>query len=481
MGSAAQDWKRAAEIALRAGAQAEAIDAYRNHLAHQDDDGDAWFNLAYLLRTQRHFPESVEAYRQALTRNIARPEEAKLNLAVILSEHCGAEAAALAELRSAVALNPRFVAGWLNLGNLLEDLGQPAEADGAYAGALEADPACGRAYARRAMIALHRGDAAPAAAELERVLREHRVVRTDDQAEVLFALGHALDAAGDYDRAFAAIDRANRLRGQRIRYDRRAAERQIDATIAGGSSCLNDPPVDGIDPLFICGMFRSGSTLAEVLVARAFGLHAGGELEAVPAIAAQLGLPDRSGLDTLDREALLLARAAYGREARQSHGTAAGIIDKRCDNFLHIGLIKAMLPGAPIIHTRRDRRDTLLSLYFGNFDDSMAYTFDLSAAAHWWKHYARLMDHWSDRYGDSILAVDYERLVSDPAAMLAEVGEFLGRTPADKTETGVLAPDRAIKTLSSWQVRQPLHDRSIGRWRNYRKYLSTQIDLGSGD
>lgn len=474
----AQDWKRRAEQALRAGAAADGIAAYLAYLELEPDDGDSWFNLAYLLRGQRRFAESAAAYREALARGIVRPEEARLNLAVILSEHCGDERGAQAELRTAVTENPQFVPAWLNLGTLLEDLGDPAGAEAAYQAALAIDPACGRAHGRRAMIAMHRGEAGAAAAGLEQLLREHRVIRPDDQAEVLFALGHTLDAIGDFDRAFAAIDRANRLRGQIVRYDATAAQRRIDAIIAGGTAQLLDPPADQIEPLFICGMFRSGSTLAEVLIARQFGLCAGGELETIPALAQRLGLTRGRTLTELDRDTLLDARATYGAEARQAHRTARGIIDKRCDNFLNIGLIRAMLPDAPIIHTRRDPRDTVLSLYFGNFDESMTYTFSLTGAVHWWKQYRRLMDHWEGVYGDSILNLDYEELASAPAAALERVGQYLGRTTAAVPETDGAIGDRAIKTLSSWQVRQPVHDRSIGRWRNYRKYLAPVMDLG---
>jgi tetratricopeptide (TPR) repeat protein len=477
----AQEWKRRAENALRARANGEAIDAYRQYLQLQPDDGDAWFNLAFVLRGQRHFADSAAAYREALARDIVRPEEARLNLAVILSEHCGDELGAEAELQAAVAANPQFVPGWLNLGNLREDLGDPEGADEAYAAALEVDPACGRAHGRRAMIAMHQGDPDEAAARLEQVLREHRVVRAEDQAEVLFAFGHVLDAVGNYELAFAAIDRANRLRGQHLRYDSAAAERRIDTIIAGGSTRLAPIPADGIDPLFICGMFRSGSTLAEVLIARQFGLIAGGELEAVPALADQLGLTRGKQLAALDQGSLLAARNTYGAEARQSHRVSDGIIDKRCDNFLHIGLIKAMLPEARIIHTRRDWRDTLVSLYFGNFDNSMAYTFSLPGAAHWWRQYRRLMDHWEALYGADILSLDYELLATSPQTGLDQVGQFLGRQPAGPQQANAPARNRTVKTLSAWQVRQPVNDRSIGRWRNYRKYLAPVIDLGEAE
>lgn len=470
MSQTALEWKHRAEGALRTGRRDEAVAAYREYLALEPGDADAWFNLGYVLRAARRFEPAVEAYRTALANGVARPEEVHLNLAVILSEHCGRDAEARAELAAATRANPAFLPAWLNLGNLLEDLGDDAGASDAYQSALAVDPACGRAHGRLGLIGLHRGDAAGVAARLEGLLRERVVVRAEDQAEVLFALGHALDALGDFDRAFAAIDQANRLRTPRVRYDARAAERLIDATMAADAARLDPVPADGLAPIFICGLFRSGSTLAEVLLERRFGLRAGGELEAIPAIAAELGLPLRQDLGLLDQPTLVAQRAAYGTELARLHGTAGQVIDKRCDNFLQIGLIRALFPDAPIIHTRRDPRDTLVSLLFGNFDDSMAYTFSPDAAAHWIRQYQRLMAHWRDRFGETIFDLDYEAVVSDAEPVMTALGSYLGISPV--TARQVEAPvERAVRTLSSWQVRQPLHRRSAGRWQNYRKFL----------
>ncbi len=470
MSQTALDWKHRAEAALRAGRRDEAAVAFREYLALEPGDADGWFNLGYVLRAARRFEPAAEAYRTALAAGVARPEEVHLNLAVVLSEHCGRETEARAELAAATRANPAFLPAWLNLGNLLEDLGDDAGASEAYRAALAVDPACGRAHGRLGLIELHRGDAAAAAARLESLLRERTVVRAEDQAEVLFALGHALDAVGDFERAFAAIDQANRLRAPRVRYDPRAAERLIDATMAAGTARLDAAPPDGLEPVFICGLFRSGSTLAEVLLERRFGFTAGGELEAIPAIAADLGLPLQQDLGLLDQSTLATQRAVYGSELTRLHGTAGRVIDKRCDNFLHIGLIRALFPDAPIIHTRRDPRDTLVSLYFGNFDDSMAYTFNPDAAAHWIRQYHRLMAHWRGRFGEAIFDLDYEAVVSDAEPVMTALGSYLGISPVTAGQSP--APvERAVRTLSSWQVRQPLHRRSAGRWQNYRKFL----------
>lgn len=468
MTDSALEFRRQAEAALRSGRNDEAVVAYRDYLRLVPDDADAWFNLGYLLRAGRRFDSAVAAYRQAIALGVDRPEEARLNLAVILSDHCNDGAGAAAELEQAVATNSLFLPAWLNLGNLREDLGDARGAADAYRQALAVDPGCGRAHGRLAMIDCHQGGAADAAEMLERLLREHIVTRPHDQAEVFYALGHALDGCGRFDRAFHAIDRANRLRGNAVQYDRVATERMVDAIIAGGSNQLRSPQSDSLEPVFVCGLFRSGSTLAELLIERRFGLAAGGELETLPALALQLGLPQRRSLGDLSQAELQSGRDHYASDVGRIHPEGGGLIDKRCDNFLQIGLIKAILPNARIIHTRRDLRDTVLSLWFGNFDDSMAYTFSLEASAHWVGQYRRLMRHWENLFGGDIFALDYERLVGEPEVVIGELGQFLGQPVLPDQQ---VQPARAVKTLSSWQVRQPLHQRSVQRWLNYSRQL----------
>lgn len=463
--------RQLAEAAVRDGRIDEAIEHYQQHLADHPDDADSWFNLGYFCRARRRFEAAIAAYRAALAAGVARPEEVHLNLAVILSEHRDDWRGAESELERAMALNPGFVPGWLNLGNLREDLGLLDAAESAYREVLRHDPGNGRALGRIAMISLQQGEAQSAAQALEPLLAPGRLPHPDDRAEVLFALGHARDAAGEHARAFQAIAAANLLRKRAHPYDPRSAEALVDAII-------DDPPrsdqrlePSGSAPVFICGMFRSGSTLAEVQLQRRFGVVPCGELETLPALVRDLGQPFRNPVSSLGADQLAGLRAAYLAEISAIHGSPSRLSDKRCDNFLNIGLIKALFPDALIVHTRRDPRDTLLSLFFGNFDPSQSYTTDLAAAAHWLGQYQRVMAHWHARFPGQIFDLDYEALVSDPAAALEPLGALLG--PGNPDAAGV--EQRAIRTLSSWQVRQPVHGRSVGRWRNYAAELEPAI------
>ena len=464
-----QDMLREASRLRSEGRVEEAIAAYRKLLAAKPDLADSWYNLGWLEKRARRFEEALEAYGRALKLGVAQPEEVHLNRAVIYSDHLHRPEDAERELRAALKRNAAFVPALLNLGNLLEDRGDRDGARTAYAQALGADPDCHLALARLAGLS-H-------AAELDEALASRlrsalgRDVAPADRADLGFALASLLDAAGHYDEAFevaAAANRASReAAGPEARYDRAAAEARIDQLIRAF-----DRPAQGTTseaPVFICGLFRSGSTLIEQILGAHSRILALGELDLLPALAAGIAdYPD--AVASADPATVKQWRRTYlvGLPVKPRSGQS--VTDKRPDNFLHIGLAKTIFPNAKIVHTRREPLDNLLSLYFLHLDPGMTYALDLEDAAHWHGQYWRLMAHWAALYPDDIFAVDYDLLVRDPASVIAPLLGFLGLEPED----GLLDFHRSaapVKTASVWQVRQPLHPRSSGRWRNYRKQL----------
>lgn len=466
------DLRRRAIQALRDGRGDAAIAAYRTLLASDPGVPEDWYNLGYLLRCARDFDAALDAYDRAVVAGIDRPEEVRLNRAVILSEHCGRPEAAEAELRLALAAAPDLLPGWLNLGNLYEDRGAADEARAAYRRALAVDAANGRAWARLAMIDVHQGRAAAAVDQLRHLLARPGLPLVA-AAEIGFALGAALDALEDYDAAFAAFTVANRTAARasdpRLRYDRAAQERLTDDLIAATPGEARALPEAAAAPIFICGMFRSGSTLAEQMLGRHPLVHAAGELEIIPALAHAIPGYPRT-LPSLDRQRLSALRDRYRAEVRQPAGTLR-LTDKRPDNILHVGLIKQMFPDARIVHTVRQPLDTILSIWFLYFDDHIRYGHDLGDAAHYYRQCRRLMDHWQRSYPGDIHALRYEALVTDPEPTMRALTDFVGLT----WDPAVLAAERGravVRTASVWQVRQPLHQRSVDRWRHYAKPLA---------
>ena len=463
------DAMRAAVAALGRGDLAGAEQGFAAATRADPAHGDAWFNLGWVQRARRRFVPALESYATALAVGVAGSEEAHVNRAAILADHLYRPVEAKAEFLSALKRHPDYSPALLGLAQLHEDEGEIEAAREAYDRLLRRDAANGRALARRAVLDLPIIGGAAAAAHLGALLAAAR--QPEDRAELLFALATAQDAAGRYADAFATQSQANGL-AQRLspaQYDPAAFAASVDRQIAAFAAPLALAPQRPVSPIFICGLFRSGSTLAEQILARHPAIVAAGEMEAIPAIASDIAAYPEAvgGLDADTREALA---DRYRAEAALAAPGPGRRTDKRCDNFLHLGLVATLFPDAAIVHTRRHPLDNLLSTLFLRFGDGVAYGHRWQDAVHHAVQQERLMVHWKRVIGEAIHDLDYDALVRAPRETLASLLGFLGLPWDDRLLSGGV--ERAVRTASSWQVRQPLHARSSGRWQHYADQLS---------
>jgi tetratricopeptide (TPR) repeat protein len=389
-----------------------------------------------------------------------------------LSDHLVRLDQAEAELKEALKIRPDYLPALLNLGNLYEDLGRREPAANVYRRALEIAPGNALALSRLAGVVK---PASPAGAELAQ--RIQQLVESGgpaaDRADLGFSLGRLLDGRSKYQSAFAAYEAANRASRESAGpafpgYDRAATESFFERLKAAFASPA--PQNGGSEaPVFIVGMFRSGSTLVEQILASHSRVVAGGELDLVPALTGRIpGYPE--SVADADESTITAWRRFYLDGARQFAREGALVTDKRPDNFLHIGLIKTLFPRAKIIHTRRNRLDNLLSLYFLQLGPAMPYALDLRDSAHWYELYEALMMHWKTLYPEDIFDLDYDELVHRPRPVTKTLLDRLGLDWEDAVLQFHKRPG-PVKTASVWQVREALHARSSGRWRNYEAQL----------
>jgi tetratricopeptide (TPR) repeat protein len=459
----------------------EAIAAYERVLERWPTLATSWFNLAVLQRTARQFGAALESYQKALDLGVAEPEEVHLNRSVIYTDYLRQDACAERELQRALALNPGYGPALLNLANLYEDLGRRAEASALYERLLALDPNCLEALARYANLqALPVADE-PLVSQLRAALARPSASAAE-RASLGFALGRLLDGSGDYPAAFAAYAAANRdsrasAARQPLRYEQRRHEELIERLL---QSKRNEPQevasiASGPAPIFICGMFRSGSTLTEQLVASHPGVAAGGEIDFLPRHVAGELAPFPESLASISSERIAELRKRYLAELAEHFPGAAYVTDKRPDNFLYIGLIKTLFPAAKIIETARDPLDNCLSIYFLHLGHAMSYALDLMDIGHYFREYQRLMAHWRRLYGPDIFEFNYDAFVRAPKPCAARLFGFLG-LEWDDQYLAFPASARAVKTASVWQVREPLYNRSSGRARHYERELAPLRD-----
>jgi len=461
----------------RAGRLSEASDAYRKLLALRPNLANCWYNLGVVERRLGRFDTALAAYQRALEWGAPQPEGVHLNRAVIFSDVLRQPDTAERELKAALTLNPDYIPALFNFANLHEDRGERNAAQALYEKILILDPKTYEALARLANVSKVGSAEDPIIARLRAALTAPSASPAD-RASLGFALGRALDAAGAFDEAFSAYEAANRTSAASgpgsAGYERRRQQALIDEILTAfpgpGPSGAALSPDAREAPIFILGMFRSGSTLVEQVLAAHPDVTAGGELEILPGLVRQELAPFPATIAGLSPERVQALSRQYLGALAARFPQARVLTDKQPENFLHVGLIKRLIPRAKIVHTVRNPLDNCLSVYFLHLDHTMSYAHDLLDIGHYYREYRRLMAHWNALYGADILDFDYDAFVREPRPALERLLAFCGLA-WDERCLAFHEAAAPVRTASVWQVREPLYARSSGRWRNYRRQL----------
>lgn len=452
----------AAFLHQRAWPLGAATSAYRAYLESRPRDANAAFNLAFYLGKDGEYEEAVLIYEMALELGVAAPEEAHVNIANLCMDALYDNERAQRHLERALELNPRYKGAWYNLGNLHERLGDRGRAESCFGKCLELEPGDSAALARLGEVHRFESSDDPLLARLR------AAAPASQNSSLHFALGRAYERLADYDSAWSQFSRANRLdRRYLVPYDPGRVERQFrDIMTTCDAEWLARFAGVSHAPIFLCGMFRTGSTLLEQMLGAHPAITAGGEQEYFARLVSRNLVDYPGGLERLEPSTAEAWRADHRVHHDRLAVASTRLTDKRPDNFLFVGLIKAILPGAKFVVTERDWRDVAVSIFGNRLGGAQNYATRLHDIRHYLQQHRRLVDHWESVLGADVLRLGYERLVSDPRETLGNLLEFLGLEWDDRC----LAFQRqktAVATASAWQVREPLYASSVGRWRNY--------------
>lgn len=319
--------------------------------------------------------------------------------------------------------------------------------------------------------------------QLDYVRRQLRDVErgSEDHAALEFAQFEILEDLGRYDEAFAALRRGNVIMYARSRHDIARDEKLFDALIAAtpaDSLRAGATELPGPRPIFVVGLPRSGTTLLDRILDNHSRVISTGERNDFPR---QLRwVADRHGHELLD-EGLIgqfgdINCAELGRRyLAQTQWRAQGrpyYIDKLPPNYLLVGLIHRALPDAPILHMVREPMDACFSNFKAMFGDTHAYSYSLDALAARYRQYRRLMQHWHAALPGRVHDVNYRDLVADPDPVIRRILEYC-RLPYEPGCAEFKRNKTAVDTLSSAQVREPIHRRSLGEWMRYATQLES--------
>jgi tetratricopeptide (TPR) repeat protein len=468
-----------AMLLFEAGESEAAAAAARRATELEPDLAEAHLHLGRALLALRHLPDAEAALRRATA---LAPDQPLAHSALGRTlQQRGKSDAAIVSHRRSLELEPRAASGWSGLGQALRALGRFDEAVTSFLRAIELDPLAGEAH-RDLAICRKAVGGEPQLAEMAKLLADPDTPARQ-RVSAGFGLGKALDDLGRYDEAFARYSEANSLcrieahkRGKRFTIEALRAE--VDAQIKAftpellqrtrGFGTASDLPV------FVVGLYRSGTTLAEQILASHPQVFGAGEIFDIRRLAEGLA-PHPRQAELLTEAEVRNAAAAHLAGLRDRGGAALRVVDKFPDNLFSLGLIAMLFPGARVIICRRDARDNVLSCFFQNFSDGAGFATDLVDCGRRYLETERMAAHWRQVLPIRMLELQYETLVGDLEGQARRMIDFLG-LDWDPACLRFFETERTVNTSSVWQVRQPIYGSSVGRWRNYERHLQPLID-----
>jgi tetratricopeptide (TPR) repeat protein len=320
----------------------------------------------------------------------------------------------------------------------------------------------------------------PTALALTEQLLAANSLSVNERAGLHFTAADLLDSLQQYDQAFAHADAGNRI--SRPRYDpashQRTFDKFVDYFTAEQLGRLARSEETTGKPVLIVGMPRSGTSLIEQILASHPDIHGAGELDFMEhifhgtlAMLSAKAADYPQCLDRLTTEQATGMAQIYLQPLTALGPSAIRITDKLPLNFLHLGLIQILLPGARIIHCRRDAMDTCLSCHMHSFASGNDFKFDLTHLGLFHRQYQRLMVHWTSSLDLPMLQMNYEDIVTDPEGQTRRMLDFLD-LPFDPACLDFHRTQRPVLTSSIQQVRQPLYGSAVHRWKHYEKHLA---------
>jgi len=472
-----------AEVAARLGRLADAENLLARCLELAPGFTAARQNYALVLHRQNKTTEALAEIERLLAADPRNPSSRNLKAAAL--NRIGEYEQSLALYAEMLAEYPKQARMWMSYGHALKTAGQQAASVEAYRRTIELEPGFGEAYWSLANLKTFRFTGDEMTGMRAQLARED--LSNEDRYHFHFALGKAMEDARDFAASFEHYAQGNRLRRSAIHYDAdRTAAIVRQSRELFTAQFFNDRSGAGAthpDPIFIVGLPRAGSTLVEQILASHSRVEGTMELPDVAAIVRHLAQPREGGepgrypgpVASLDRDALRSLGERYIARTRiQRKRGAPFFIDKMPNNWAYVGLIALILPNAKIIDARRHPLSCCFSGFKQHFARGQHFSYDLEDLGRYYRDYVTLMTHFDAVLPGRVHRVIYERMVEDTEAEVRRLLEYCG-LPFEESCLRFYENERAVRTASSEQVRQPIFRDAVEQWRNYATWLGPLV------
>ncbi len=425
----------------------DAINTYRHAIQINNRYAEAYSNMALSYMARNDYDTAMDAYKTAL--NI-EPDNIEIQCNIIL---------------------------------LLERKGDFEQAIENITPLVESDP--GNIYIAKAFGELSRKLKKQSyAIQNINIATKNKAIGAIAKSELYFLAGKLSDDIGNYDDAFNYYKLANDL--QPYNFDREQANRSFNLITnlytRDEIEKLKNTTDNNHNPIFIIGMPRSGTTLVESIISSHPDVYGAGELHYMNEIAAdivknyQTDTKEQQLSEILRSDNVIAHAKSYLHLSAKLSSGVNFVTDKMPHNFQHVGLIKALFPEAKIIHCERNPIDICLSIYFNNFNTAHTYATDLDELAEYYlTFYKKIMQHWDDNFKDAYLSINYEDIVANQEEVSRKIIDYCGLDWSDKC-LQFYKSKRNISTFSYDQVRKPIYNKSVNRWKNYESHIESIIN-----
>lgn len=436
----------------------------------------AWDNLAKLYRIQNKLSKSIPAFKNLIKLD-PNNFEALVSLGTVyikLSKYKDG----IDLYKKALVINPENARVHLSMGHALKTLGNRKECERAYQNAIKHYSLSGEAYWSLANLKTYQFDSNEIIA-MENAIKNN--MHQDELIQIYFALGKAYETNKNYKKSFKNYQKGNWEQRKKINYNAEEYKKYTDEIIQFFSSNKDLLKINkgylSKEPIFILGLPRSGSTLIEQILSSHSLIEGTQELPNIMGISREIKSMDidkkyPSNIKILNDDDFFNYGLKYINETKWTRSDKPYFIDKMPNNYIHIGLIKLILPNAKIIDARRNPMDACFSCFKQYFARGQHFTYDLDDIARYYKDYERLMDFWKSIFPDSIYTIKYEDVINDPDNGVHSLLNYLELDFEDSC-LNFYKSKRPVKTASSEQVRQPIYKSGLDYWLNYENDLLT--------
>ena len=445
----------------------------------------AWFDLGSLLSLRDKRMEAIAAYQKVVQLD---PDNAAawggLGSAYAVAMYPDKSAEAYAK---SIALKPNVPNVLMGQAHVLKTLGDQAEALKSYRAAIKIKPEFGEVYWSMANLKIFQFEEEEVSSMLQQLESDN--LTESEEIHFRFALGKAFEDKKDYEQAWHYYHTGNQQQRMTVEHHPLKMEtRHSQLKQIFNKEFLQeraDVGYDVSDPILIVGLPRSGSTLIEQILASHTLVEGTSELPVLGKLSESIGQYRTDGIKYPEAAKDLRNKdwRAYGQqyiEETQRHRVTDKpfFTDKLPNNFPQVGLLSLILPNAKVINARRHPFDSCLGSYKQLFSKGQNFTYDMLDLAHYYQLYDAMMKHWHEVLPGKVLDVHYEETVDDLENQVRCILDFCD-LPFEQSCVDFHQTERAVKTASSEQVRQPIYTGALGTWRRYEKHLDLwQEQLG---